>query len=477
MWEEREPCKDKTPAAGVRRSRISIGSSRFAGWVWAPASKEDNFLVNFCRAVCRVFIIVCQEFVRDKIPLRASALTFMVVLAMVPVLALGTAVLKGIGVGGEIRHAAHELIYQLEATADEFSQDTPSPKYTPDHSIKPPGGAGEKPDESLSGHLHRVVDTVFDYVDKTNFATMGVVGILVLLITVYSVLDSIEKTFNEIWQARSGRPIRRKLVDYLALLIFLPLTVNFGVAAVATLQNPDLLATIQFWVPWLGPKVIKMLPVLAVVATFTTLYSFLPHTKVTARAALTGGICGGLGWLLLQAVYFKLQIVVVRYNAIYGSFAALPLFLLWINLSWMIFLLGAEVSFGAQVWRRYLWKKMSLTPSGRLGLALEMLAVAAGDYRHQRLTTRESLVCALKQPDAYVKELLNLLCRAGVMRNVEDDGEAYVPAAPPEALDLVGVADLLLGELPPSISPDNPAVNAFEALRNNLAERKIHPRE
>jgi membrane protein len=477
MSEEQKPSNGKTTENPAPRPHAPAGANRWAGWIWAPATGDENILVNFCRGICRVFLIVCQEFVRDKIPLRASALTFTVVLAMVPILALGTAVLKGIGVGGEIRQAAHEFIYQLEATADEFSQDTPPPAFPPEHSAIPPGGAGEKPETSLSGHLHRVVDTVFDYVDKTDFATMGIVGILVLMITVYSVLDSIEKTFNEIWQARSGRSLRRKLVDYLALLVVLPLTINFGVAAVAALKNPDLLVTIRFWVPWLGPKVIKLLPVLAVVVTFTTLYSFLPNTKVSGRAALTGGFIGGLGWLLLQAVYFKLQILVVRYNAIYGSFAALPLFLLWIDLSWMIFLIGAEVSFGVQIWRRYLWKKMILAPSGRLGLALEILAVAVGDYRHQRLTTRESLVLALKQPDAYVKELLNVLCRAGVMRSVEEDGGAYVPAAPPEALDLVGIADLLLGELPPSISPDNPVAGAMEALRQNLAGQRIRPRE
>jgi membrane protein len=476
MTARRKTSSPNKPEKAEPRSLVPAGASRLAGWIWAPASGEANALVDFCRAICRVFVIVYEEFVRDMINLRASALTFIVVLAMVPILALGTAVMKGVGLGGEMRQGAHEFIYQLETTG-KFSQDSSAPAFPPERLSSPPAAAGEKPAASLSGHLHRVVDTVFDYVDNTDFATMGLVGVLVLLITVYSVLDSIEQTFNDIWQTGSGRPLRRKLVDYLALLVILPLTINFGVAAVATLQNPELLVVIQAWVPWLGPKVIKLLPVLAVVATFTILYAFLPHTRVTARAALIGGICGGLGWLALQAVYFKLQIVVVRYNAIYGSFAALPLFLLWIYLSWMIFLVGAEVSFAVQTWRRYLWKRMTLTPSGRLGLALEILAVAAGDYTHRRLSTRDSLVWALKQPDAYVKELLDVLCRAGLLRLIEECGESYIPASPLDELDLAGIADLLIGELPPTISPDNPAIPALKAMRQNLAGQKIRPRE
>ena len=488
MSEEQQNASPKAPVPDAKGRAGTTLPGRLARWVWAPVSSEGNRLVDICRASCRVVIIVGQEFVRDRIPLRASALTFTVVLAMVPTLALGTAVLKGLGFGGEIRQAAHSFIYQLESTALEVTREAPpaaelskppAPPAGGEEEALAPGdeedsgnGDEEAPAASLSGHLHRVVDTIFDYVDKTNFATMGVIGILVLLFTVFSVLDSIENTFNDIWQARSGRALGKKLTDYLALLVILPLTINFGVAAMAALQSPELLASVEYWVPWLGLKVMKLLPVLVVVAAFTMLYSFLPNTRVTKTAALTGGFFGGLGWLLLQAVYFKLQIVVVRYNAIYGSFAALPLFLLWIHFSWMVFLLGAEVSFGTQIWRRYLWKKLTLTPSARLALAFEILTLAAADYRRQQLTTRDSLVWALKQPDAYVKELLDSLHRAGVLRFIPDE-DCYLPSAPLAELDPVAIADLLLGEIPPTISADNPAVPALQALRRKLEGTRL----
>jgi len=420
------------------------------------------------RACCRVIFIAGREFGRDKIPLRASALTFTVILSLVPLLALGTSVLKGLGAGDQMRQAAHALISQMEAPADLI---TDSPGLAGPVGLYPVLVQPRQwsPD-TLSGHLHRVADTVFDYVDKTRFATMGVVGILVLLFTVYTLLGSIEKTFNAIWQTDGNRTFGRKLVDYLALLVLLPLTVNFGVAAMAALKSPRLLTLAQRWLPWLGSLALNLLPMIAMVATFSFLYGFLPNTRVTKKAALTGGLVGGLVWLLLQAVYFKLQIVVVRYNAIYGSFAALPLFLLWIYLGWVVFLLGAEVSFSTQIWRRYHWRQLSLSPIARVALAFEILLAAAEDYQRKRLTTRDNLVWALKQPDTYIKELLDLLVGAGLMRYVSGGEGGYLPAAPLAELSAAEIGALMLGELPETIPADNPARPALAAMCRCLSE-------
>jgi membrane protein len=452
------------------------GLARFSAWLWGKSS-DDSGGAESCLRVCgQVLEIAGREFGRDKIPLRASALTFTVILSLVPLLALGTSVLKGLGAGGQMRQAVHTMISQMEATAEVV---TNSPSFTAPPELETAPTATQPrqwPPDSLSGHLHRVADTIFDYVDKTQFATMGVVGILVLLFTVFTLLGSIEKTFNAIWQTDGNRTFARKLVDYLALLVLLPLTINFGVAAMAALKSPILLVQIQHWLPWLGPRTLNLLPVAAMVATFSLLYGFLPNTRVTKKAALTGGVVGGLIWLLLQAIYFKLQIVVVRYNAIYGSFAALPLFLLWIYLSWVVFLLGAEVSFATQIWRRYHWRKLSLSPIGRVALAFEILITAAEDYRHQRLTTRDDLVWALKQPDQYIKELLDMLVGAGLMHYVPGGNGGYLPAAPLTELSAADIGVLMLGELPTSIPTDNPARAALAAMRISLAETRLATR-
>lgn len=458
--------KTLTPPA-----RFGAMLSRFSAWVWGGAAGR-----NWLRTCCRVACIAGREFAQDQIPLRASALTFTVILSLVPMLALGTSVLKGVGAGGQMRQGMHVLISQVEVTADVV---TDLPLHSPAGPETPAGesSARQWSATSLSGHLHRVVDTIFDYVDKTKFATMGVVGILALLLTVYTLLSSIEKTFNVIWQAGGDRTLGRKVVDYLALLVLLPLSTNLGVAAMAALRSPRLLAQMQQWLPWLDTRVLNLLPVVAMVATFSFLYGFLPNTRVSRRAALTGGVVGGLAWLLLQTVYFKLQIVVVRYNAIYGSFAALPLFLLWIYLGWVVFLMGAEVSFGSQVWQRYHWRRLSLVPIGRMALAFEILHAAAEDYRLKRLTTRDSLVWTLKQPDKYIKELLDILGGAGLIRYVAEGEGGYLPAAPLAELSPAEIGALLLGELPETLPPDNPARRALVAMRVSLAETRLVPRD
>ena len=474
---------------------------KLMAWIWAIPTPEEGGARNLLRATLRVHIIVFQEFLTDKIPLRASALTFIVVLSMVPVLALGTSILKGLGVGGEMRETAHSFIATLETTAkmpmpDIFlphtSQDLPQSKAGESaaepkvqNNITPPSTnvSQEKPEPvkqnetlvavSFTGHLNKAVDLVFDYVDKTNFAALGAIGIIILLLVVFSVLHSIEDTMNAVWQTKGKRSASRKMMDYLALMLIMPLVLNLGVAAMAILQSKILLSMIQRWLPWIGPQLLNLLPILAIVATFSIFYSFLPNTRVKHKAAMIGGTVGGIGWLLIQVLYFKLQIGVVNYNAIYGSFATLPLFLLWIHVSWMVFLAGAEVSFAVQIWDRYLWKKHRLTPIDRLGLAYDIISVTASDYQNKTLTTKDALLQTLRQPDAYIQEVLDDLTEAGVLRFIRDDVHGYVPSAPVSELPPVEIAELILGDETDQISENNLAMEIIEAIRKSLADRKI----
>jgi membrane protein len=468
----------------AKKSLVSRGGQTFsrraeiltslAAWIWAVSIDEDRGFRNFIRGLLRVNIIVFQEFIRDNIPLRASALTFIVILSMVPILALGTAVLKGLGKGDELRQAAQAFIVHIESSANSRMAKSIDPDIGLDELDGKTLAQRPKPEDSLSEHLNRAVTVVFDYADKTNFAALGAVGTLFLLLAVFMVLLSIEQTVNDIWQTSSGRSPTRKIRDYLVLITIMPLAINFGVAISAALHNKKLLAIFQTWLPGIGLQLLSLLPFFALIATFTFLYGFLPNTKVRFTAALTGGVVGGTIWLLIQALYFKLQIGVVNYNAIYGSFATLPLFLVWIYVSWMVFLAGAEVSFAVQIWRRYLRKKLSLKPIERLGLAFEIIAAVAANYHLKKITTRDNLVLALKQPDAFIKELLDTLSGAGFLRYVEkDDGSGFVPAAPLSELKTLEIGELILGELPNPIIKGNPAIKAFAAVRKSLADQKI----
>lgn len=448
--------------------------TKFSSWIWTMPTEKDRGIRNFLRALFRINIIVFREFFNDNIPLRASALSFIVILSMVPILALGTSVLKGLGKGDELRESVHLLVVQFETSPEIRNMDSPKPNQDDDQRNEAfqPSGEAQSAD-TLGNHLHRAVNFIFDYVDKTNFAALGAIGVFFLLLTLFMVLSSIEQTINDIWKTRGGRSPWRKILDYLALMVIMPLSVNFGIAAWAVLHSQKLMDILRFWMPWIGLQLLGLVPVLALIAAFSFFYNFLPHTKVKTSAALAGGIVGGLGWLIAQTIYFKLQIVVVKYNAIYGSFATLPLFLVWINLSWMIFLAGAEVSFATQIWRRYQRHELTLTPIGRLALAFEIILTIAEKHRQHQITTKDSLVLTLEQPDVHVNEILNILTDANYLHYVEDKGGGYVPSAPLSEMNALKIGELILGELPTPLAPDNPAIKALDSIRKNLANRKL----
>ena len=431
----------------------------FMAWIWStsPGPDEQKWQ-KIIRALLRIHLIVLQEFRRDFITLRASALTYTVVLSMVPTLALGTAVLKGLGAGDQMRQAAYRLIDQLEPSGESQRQQS---THVPTQ-------------EGLSAHLHKAVDQIFNYVDRTNFATLGAFGIIGLVMAAIVVLSSIEEAMNAIWGVKSGRPLGRKIMDYLAFMILLPVTINLAMATMATVQNRALLSRLQviLHVTWLGPLMLNMVPIVLIVATFSILYKFLPNTRVGVFSAIVGGLFGGIGWILIQLVYLRLQIGVTRYNAIYGSFATIPLFLVWIYTGWVIFLSGAEMAFAVQVWRHYLWKGLVLNPVTRLALAFDILQATLADFRKRQVSDHASLVRRLGQPDAYITDVLKTLLNRGLLRQVDGKEDQFVPAAPADEINPAEIVDVICGTEVPSSPGGHLAEEAIKAAESSLAGRK-----
>lgn len=419
--------------AAESESRAGSGLlTAFLQWPWATPPPNDPRLTGLLRAGLRIIFIFCREFQRDNIPLRASALTFTIVLSLVPILALGTAVLKGLGSGDEMRQAAYRFLDQL---------DSESPAT--------PGAAAEDKmrGQQMSGHLRQATDQIFASVDRTNFSALGAFGVLGLLAAVLSVLGSIETALNWIWHAEGGRPFGRRLMDYLACMILLPLSINLAFAAGAMIQHQTFFAIINKAVPLIGQSsgaLFKFLPYVLVVGTFTVLYRFLPNTRVRFGPALFGGLVGGISWIVMQTLYVTMQIDVARYNAIYGSFATIPLFLLWLYSAWIVFLAGAEAAFVIQVWRQYDWRQEEASPLGLLSLAFQVLEVMDRDHQGRRLSSPGTVAAALGAlRHQEVAEVLARLEEGGLVRRVEGGG--FVLAAPLAEIRAEEVVALLWG--------------------------------
>ena len=425
----------------------------------------------------RICAIIIQEFKKDAVTLRASALTFTIVLSLVPMLALSTAVLKGLGAGDQLRETAYKLIAQVSAEPEKSmagEQETSSP--SPADTSTGDNRQGDKPaGKDLSSHIRAAVDQVFDYVDRTNFATLGAAGIIILFFTVIMVIGSIEEAMNAIWRAPYGRPFGRRIMDYLALMVLFPIAINVGLGMSAALNSQLLTDKLKYLLPtnWLLILSSQLFPFLVLAGTFTLLYQFLPNTKVRFLPALAGGLAGTIGLLLIQKIFLHLQIGVARYNAIYGSFATVPLFLLWIHLGWIVFLTGAEVAFALQTYRYYQPKQTIITPVRRLALSLDILILVFKDFQQQKQSNLEDMAQRMSEPETTVRNISTDLLDAGLLRRVNGNEDYLMPAGPAETMKPTAIIDLIWGKQSENTPGGKLTAKVMEAVHESASRFTI----
>jgi membrane protein len=292
-------------------------------------------------SVFRVVRIVVKGLVEDKCALQASALSYTTLISMVPVLAIVFAVAKGFDAQDMLMKVVQGYLEELPAHSAEF------------------------------------VNQVFSYVEKTNVGTLGVIGLGLIFWTVIKVLGKVENTFNSIWGVRQSRTWNRKFTDYISVLVVVPILMLMGTGINTMLSSGPIVSTLQQYAGplyWVYQRLIGLTGFGMLIVAFSFLYAFMPNAEVRVSSALAGGVFGGGLWFLMQRVYIVAQVGVAQANAIYGTFAAIPFFLAWLYVSWLIVLLGAEISFAMQYYRTY-WEESAsteATPSTRelLGLLI-----------------------------------------------------------------------------------------------------------
>lgn len=417
---------------------INFIFSQLVALLWQDQNKRELSSVSrLMLNLLKIFCIIIIEYRKNLIPLRTNSLTYTVTLSLVPVLALGTSIMKGMGAGGELRKAAYQFVEQItvipsdEKKYEIKGQHSEKGKNTlyKEESIDKVDTSSE---QTAGQHLKETIDKIFNYVDNTNFATLGIVGIIGVLITVISLLRYIEEAMNTIWNTSKSRPLSRKLTDYLSIVILLPLAINVGFWAMAALQSKayitvpanfhDMMPLITF--------MLKLLPAMFIIGIFTMLYSFLPNTEVKIYPALIGAMFGGICWLALQAFYIKLQIGVANYNAIYGSFASMPLFLLWVYSGWFVFLLGAEISFAAQNYKHYTPPFTGQTPSRKIAAGFNIMIMLCDAFKQGRVLSSADLARGSGVRDFETFAIIESFIQAGLIHRVSEKNNAEEKFAP-----------------------------------------------
>jgi len=288
---------------------LKKGWSFLTEQLWVVRLDKMNKRHGFFVKQIRVFSLSIKGFNEDNCLTRATALTFYTLFSIVPVLALMFAIAKGLGYDEDLKK-------QISEGASQYST---------------------------------VLNQAFIYADSMLANAKGGViagfGAVLLLWSVISLLINIENSFNDIWEIKKGRTWYRKVTDYLTIMFIAPIFLIVSGSLTVAIQTHVLDAYLY---SGLSAFFLKVISFTMICGVFTFLYIVLPNTRVTFKSALTAAFFATILFELLEWAYVSFQIGTMRMNAIYGSFAALPLFLIWIQYSWYIVLFGAELAFANQ---------------------------------------------------------------------------------------------------------------------------------
>ena len=365
--------------------------------VWLINKKPLTPLKAFLIDKVKVCSLVLKGFQEDSCYLKASALTFYSLLSIVPVIAMSFGIARGFGVEKMLESNLREALHGHEEVADKIF--------------------------SFSNSL----------LQNTKSGLIVGVGILLLFWTVIKLLGYIEHSFNDIWGIKQHRTLQRKVSDYLSIMLIGPILfiiassmtvfINAKLAAIA--QEVHLTAGV--------PLVLKCIPLIIMVLAFLILYVFMPNTQVRIKSAFVGGIIAGTLYQLLQFAYVNFQIFTSKYNAIYGSFAALPLFLGWLQFSWVIVLFGCEISFAVQNVDTYEFESESLHVNNSLkrilGLQIVKLCVDRFINGQQALNDVE-ISEIMDVPIRLVRQIIYELVAVGILCEIKGEDEKVIRLQP-----------------------------------------------
>ncbi|MGM5631993.1 YihY/virulence factor BrkB family protein [Apibacter raozihei] len=344
--------------------------------------------------VIKAFLLTFRNINGSQLNTRAGALTYSSLLSIIPLLAVLFAIARGFG----FQNIVKSQLFQYFAGQEE------------------------------------VLAKAMQFIDKSiEYAQGGIflgIGVVVLLYTVIMLLSSIEDNFNTIWRIKKGRTIFRQFTDYLALIIIFPvfLICNAGLSILlSSTIDINIIGSVV-------STIIKIAPYVITIILFTLLYLYMPNTKVRFSAALLAGTFSGTCFQVFQMLYISGQIWISKYNAIYGSFAALPLLLLWLQLSWFICLFGVQLSFAYQNVNKFSFEKEITNISRRYKdfvLLLIATLIVKRFEKGEKPYTADELSEKYKIPTQLTSDSLFYLLQVGIIIETPTDDSlvlAYIPS-------------------------------------------------
>jgi membrane protein len=458
-------------------------ASRFSRWkklreeamgLWTERALGSQTPLSKLHKFAHFWIMVSRSFSRNRCPVRASALAYATLLALIPMLAVVVSVtssfLKKEG-EDEIDHFIERLVSSVTPPAtvpstndlaqlDEALTNTNAPGVTTNRTeahteSATPGktkadgqeeaqkdkgtqvkSSGLAADQEVIRARRQIARSIHDFIQNTRSGALGVTGSIVLIFAAISMLSRIEDTFNDIWGVAKGRGWFTRIVLYWGVLSLAPLLV---VVAAGLSTGPHLEGTKKFLdaMPWLGNLTFLILPIAVLCLTFGAFYMLMPNTKVKWQAALVGGAVGAILFHLNNLVSVLYVSRVVSNSKIYGSLGLVPVFMIGLYFAWLILLFGAQVAYAYQNRASYLEQRQveNINQRGREFVALRLMTCIGQRFLHGESPPGVAQMGQdLCIPTRLVQQVLQTLASARLVVEAAGDGPAYLPARPLETI-------------------------------------------
>ncbi len=389
---------------------------------------------------------VVRDWLEGGIDVRAMSLAYTTLLSLVPLMVFSFAILKGIGARTDLHFILREFFRPLGVASNQLT------------------------------------DSLLEFVSNMRGDVLGSLGLIFLTYTVISTIQKVETSFNFVWRVDRPRNLARRFTEYLSLMIAAPimLVVVLGLLGSA-LQSPT-----ARWLNSIAPlswalsALSGVLPYVIVSVVFALMYLFIPNTRVEVRAALIGGVTAGIVWALVGRTFTSVLIYSSQLMAIYSGFAIVLATLIWVYVSWLVLLIGAELAFYVQFPQYLPHGRDSVTLDGRAreSLGLSVMYLIGRDYRGGVTSrTAGSLACALDVPPTVLAPVLASLEAAGLI--VATEKESFLPGRDPGYIKISAVIDALRAPHESTLigKPAAPAaelmVRIDEAMRRDLDDRSL----
>ena len=375
--------------------------------IWHVEASDLARIPGLLLGLLQFLLIALRKFLTDRGLMMASALTFSTLLALIPLLVIVFTFFSLLGGADWVDTNIRPLIFNLLAT-----------------------GSGEKLSQSLS-----------DFVRNARLGTIGSLGFIFMIVTALALLNTIESAFNQVWSIAESRSLLKKLRDYWSAMTIAPILIVVSLFLTTSLGKIPLVHTIleQSAVDYLLTSVT---PLLLQWLAFYLFFLMIPNTMVRASSAAIGSLVGSVLWEIAKAGYLSYIANAVKYNVIYGSLAFLPIFMIWIYLTWVVILVGVEISYAHQnfVSLRGQKRKIGLSYSQReLAGLMVMVEVARRFIDGEDPTTVYELSHRLKLPAEHLRTVIQHFRD----RKLLSDGDDDYPLVVTQDLDRISVQSMV----------------------------------